>query len=153
MWQLLSGGRDLELRNTGGRAFRTPHLHMMWLCCATAASVNMLQHTGVSLAGMYSQLLLWRNGSTEHRPAYGTDGVRPFSASAPDTRALFATVVYASLVAAEASPKDAEIVRDLNRTYPSHVYYQQRQGPGQLSLYNVLKAFSLYDTKVRTSVV
>lgn len=39
-------------------------------------------------------------------------------------------------------------MRDLNRTYPSHVYYQQRQGPGQLSLYNVLKAFSLYDSKV-----
>ena len=60
--------------------------------------------------------------------------------------------VYGSLVAAEASPKDAEIVRDLNRTYPSHVYYQQRQGPGQLSLYNVLKAFSLYDRKVRAAM-
>ena len=57
--------------------------------------------------------------------------------------------MYSRLVAAEAPLKDAEIVRDLNRTYPSHVYYQQRQGPGQLSLYNVLKAFSLYDAKVR----
>jgi Rab-GTPase-TBC domain len=61
--------------------------------------------------------------------------------------------VYSRLVAAEAPVKDAEIVRDLNRTYPSHVYYQQRQGPGQLSLYNVLKAFSLYDAKVRASLV
>jgi Rab-GTPase-TBC domain len=59
--------------------------------------------------------------------------------------------VYSRLVAAEAPLKDAEIVRDLNRTYPSHVYYQQRQGPGQLSLYNVLKAFSLYDAKVCAS--
>lgn len=56
--------------------------------------------------------------------------------------------VYADLVAREAGPKDAEIVRDLNRTYPTHVYYQQRQGPGQLSLYNVLKAYSLYDHTV-----
>lgn len=59
------------------------------------------------------------------------------------------TGVYAELVAREAGPKDAEIVRDLNRTYPTHVYYQQRQGPGQLSLYNVLKAYSLYDHTVR----
>jgi TBC1 domain family member 10 len=63
---------------------------------------------------------------------------------------VYCAGVYRRLVAAEAPAKDAEIVRDLNRTYPSHVYYQQRQGPGQLSLDNVLKAFSLYDTKVHT---
>lgn len=56
--------------------------------------------------------------------------------------------VYGELVGRSPGPRDAEIVRDLNRTYPSHVYYQQRQGPGQLSLYNVLKAYSLYDKKV-----
>lgn len=56
--------------------------------------------------------------------------------------------VYAELVARKAGPMDAEIVRDLNRTYPTHVYYQQRQGPGQLSLYNVLKSYSLYDHTV-----
>lgn len=44
---------------------------------------------------------------------------------------------------------EVEIVRDLNRTYPGHVYYQQRQGPGQRSLFNVLKAYSVYDKKVR----
>jgi len=43
---------------------------------------------------------------------------------------------------------ELEIVRDLNRTYPSHVYFQQRQGPGQRSLFNVLKAYSVYDKKV-----
>jgi len=42
---------------------------------------------------------------------------------------------------------ELEIVRDLNRTYPSHVYFQQRQGPGQRSLFNVLKAYSVYDKK------
>lgn len=55
---------------------------------------------------------------------------------------------YGELVGAPPGPRDAEIVRDLNRTFPSHVYYQQRQGPGQLSLYNVLKAYSLFDPKV-----
>jgi len=39
-------------------------------------------------------------------------------------------------------------VRDLSRTYPSHVYYQQRQGPGQRSLFNVLRAYSVYDRQV-----
>ena len=49
------------------------------------------------------------------------------------------------------SDKELEIVRDLSRTYPSHVYYQQRQGPGQRSLFNVLRAYSIYDRQVNTS--
>ena len=58
--------------------------------------------------------------------------------------------VFQTLVDQPKTAKDAEIVRDLNRTYPGHIYYQQRQGPGQLSLYNVLKAYSAYDAKVQT---
>lgn len=46
------------------------------------------------------------------------------------------------------SEKELEIVRDLSRTYPSHVYYQQRQGPGQRSLFNVLRAYAIYDRQV-----
>ena len=53
--------------------------------------------------------------------------------------------MYERLLLAKGSEKELEIVRDLSRTYPSHVYYQQRQGPGQRSLYNVLKAYSVYD--------
>ena len=49
---------------------------------------------------------------------------------------------------ADGSSKELEIVRDLSRTYPSHVYYQQRQGPGQRSLFNVLRAYSIYDRQV-----
>ena len=48
------------------------------------------------------------------------------------------------------SHKELEIVRDLSRTYPSHVYYQQRQGPGQRSLFNVLRAYSIYDRQARS---
>ena len=55
--------------------------------------------------------------------------------------------VYGSLLLAESTEKELEIVRDLSRTYPSHVYYQQRQGPGQRSLFNVLKAYSVYDSQ------
>lgn len=35
--------------------------------------------------------------------------------------------VYEALVLYESSNAELEIVRDLARTYPSHVYYQQRQ--------------------------
>ena len=56
--------------------------------------------------------------------------------------------VYERLMLAGGSDKELEIVRDLSRTYPSHVYYQQRQGPGQRSLFNVLRAYSIYDRQV-----
>ena len=35
--------------------------------------------------------------------------------------------VYEALVLYESSSAELEIVRDLARTYPSHVFYQQRQ--------------------------
>ena len=57
--------------------------------------------------------------------------------------------VYERLMLASSSEKELEIVRDLSRTYPSHVYYQQRQGPGQRSLFNVLRAYSVYDRQAR----
>ncbi|DBA82892.1 hypothetical protein WJX77_012383 [Trebouxia sp. C0004] len=56
--------------------------------------------------------------------------------------------VYTQLLAMEAGEKDNEISRDLNRTYPTHVFYQQSEGAGQRSLYHVLKTYSVYDKKV-----
>ena len=56
--------------------------------------------------------------------------------------------MYASLLRAEAAESELEIVRDLARTYPSHVFFQQRQGPGQRALFNVLKAYAVYDRQV-----
>eukprot|EP00897_Mesotaenium_endlicherianum_P003962 jgi/Mesen1/3594/ME000020S03126 len=52
------------------------------------------------------------------------------------------------LVFYETSSSELDIIRDINRTFPSHVFFQQRHGPGQRSLYNVLKAYSVYDTAV-----
>lgn len=60
--------------------------------------------------------------------------------------------VYERLMLARGSDKELEIVRDLSRTYPSHVYYQQRQGPGQRSLFNVLRAYSIYDRQARPTL-
>eukprot|EP00271_Cylindrocystis_brebissonii_P002338 TRINITY_DN12888_c0_g1_i1.p1 TRINITY_DN12888_c0_g1~~TRINITY_DN12888_c0_g1_i1.p1 ORF type:complete len:737 (+),score=109.50 TRINITY_DN12888_c0_g1_i1:307-2517(+) len=56
--------------------------------------------------------------------------------------------VYEQLVFYETSNSELDIIRDINRTFPSHVFFQQRHGPGQRSLYNVLKAYSVYDKEV-----
>lgn len=44
---------------------------------------------------------------------------------------------------------DSAIMRDLNRTFPYHITFMCRQGPGQRALYNVLRAYAAYDRKVR----
>lgn len=56
--------------------------------------------------------------------------------------------VYEQLVLYETSASELDIIRDISRTFPSHVFFQQRHGPGQRSLYNVLKAYSVYDRAV-----
>ncbi|GJW63783.1 EVI5-like protein [Tanacetum coccineum] len=56
--------------------------------------------------------------------------------------------VYEQLVIYETSASELDIIRDISRTFPSHVFYQERHGPGQRSLYNVLKAYSVYDRDV-----
>ncbi|KAF9587137.1 hypothetical protein IFM89_039654 [Coptis chinensis] len=56
--------------------------------------------------------------------------------------------VYEQLVLYETSSSELDIIRDISRTFPSHVFFQQRHGPGQRSLYNVLKAYSVYDREV-----
>eukprot|EP00833_Pecoramyces_ruminatium_P006157 jgi/Orpsp1_1/1180189/evm.model.c7180000072448.1 len=37
------------------------------------------------------------------------------------------------------------IRRDLSRTFPDHDYFKDSEGPGQESLFNVMKVYSLYD--------
>ncbi|XP_068636937.1 uncharacterized protein [Aristolochia californica] len=56
--------------------------------------------------------------------------------------------VYEQLVIYETSSSELDIIRDISRTFPTHVFFQQRHGPGQRSLYNVLKAYSVYDRDV-----
>ena len=40
------------------------------------------------------------------------------------------------------------IIIDLGRTFPTQKYFQASLGPGQLSLFNLLKAYSLFDSEV-----
>lgn len=39
------------------------------------------------------------------------------------------------------------------RTFPTHQYFSAQLGAGQLSLYNLLKAYSLLDTEVRAKIL
>ncbi|KAL2911891.1 GTPase-activating protein [Polyrhizophydium stewartii] len=40
------------------------------------------------------------------------------------------------------------IQRDLARTFPSHEYFKDANGPGQTSLFNILRAYSIYDQEI-----
>ncbi|KAJ7096293.1 rab-GTPase-TBC domain-containing protein [Mycena epipterygia] len=48
----------------------------------------------------------------------------------------------------ESSPHEKAITRDLGRTFPHHDFFTDGQGIGQENLFNVLKAYSIYDPPV-----
>ena len=53
---------------------------------------------------------------------------------------------YAELLKSTSS-HEKQINRDMSRTFPNHEYFQA-EGLGQESLFNVVKAYSLYDKEV-----
>ncbi|KAF9570344.1 GTPase-activating protein [Mortierella alpina] len=53
---------------------------------------------------------------------------------------------YAELLKSTSS-HEKQITRDMSRTFPNHEYFQE-DGVGQEALFNVVKAYSLYDTEV-----
>ncbi|KAG0166298.1 GTPase-activating protein [Apophysomyces sp. BC1034] len=48
----------------------------------------------------------------------------------------------------QASPQEKVIVRDLSRTFPTHEFFREQDGKGQEVLFNVIKAYSLFDQQV-----
>nr|XP_045614273.1 TBC1 domain family member 1-like [Procambarus clarkii] len=54
---------------------------------------------------------------------------------------------YESMIK-ELTSQHHAILIDLGRTFPTHPYYMQTLGPGQLALFNLLKAYSLLDKDV-----
>ncbi|XP_013138200.1 PREDICTED: TBC1 domain family member 1-like, partial [Papilio polytes] len=54
---------------------------------------------------------------------------------------------YRALLAALTKHQHAILI-DLGRTFPKHGYFAAALGPGQLALYNILKAYSLLDPDV-----
>lgn len=55
--------------------------------------------------------------------------------------------MYSSLLA-QTSPHEKSIGRDLSRTFPKHDYFVDPAGPGQEHLFNVVKAYSIFDEEV-----
>ncbi|XP_026734392.1 TBC1 domain family member 4 isoform X2 [Trichoplusia ni] len=69
-------------------------------------------------------------------------------AAPPDTRAApLYHAPYAALLAGLTKHQHAILI-DLGRTFPKHSYFASALGPGQLALYNILKAYSLLDPDV-----
>ncbi|GAA5959810.1 hypothetical protein JCM3765_000109 [Sporobolomyces pararoseus] len=56
-------------------------------------------------------------------------------------------MVYQELLA-QTSSHEKSISRDLSRTFPKHEYFMDESGVGQENLFNVVKAYSLYDEEV-----
>ncbi|CAE1301208.1 EVI5 [Acanthosepion pharaonis] len=46
------------------------------------------------------------------------------------------------------SPSEKLIRRDIARTFPDHAFFKEKDGLGQESLFNVMKAYSLHDREV-----
>eukprot|EP00812_Abedinium_dasypus_P001528 NODE_1185_length_1216_cov_44.881137.p2 GENE.NODE_1185_length_1216_cov_44.881137~~NODE_1185_length_1216_cov_44.881137.p2 ORF type:complete len:289 (-),score=122.21 NODE_1185_length_1216_cov_44.881137:332-1198(-) len=56
--------------------------------------------------------------------------------------------LYEGMRKASAAPSEADIVRDINRTFPKHVLFRDRRGLGQQQLLNVLRAYSVFNPEV-----
>ncbi|CAJ0882580.1 8906_t:CDS:2 [Entrophospora sp. SA101] len=54
---------------------------------------------------------------------------------------------YAQLLK-QSSPHEKMIIKDLNRTFPKHEFFQDKDGAGQEGLFNIVKAYSIYDPEV-----
>ncbi|CAE6510511.1 unnamed protein product [Rhizoctonia solani] len=55
--------------------------------------------------------------------------------------------IYSDLLK-QTTPHEKAIMRDLGRTFPNHEFFNDGSGVGQENLFNVLKAYSLYDPEV-----
>ena len=56
--------------------------------------------------------------------------------------------IYELLLSIETSESEKLILKDIHHTFPSQELFQTVDGPGQRSLHNVLKAYSVYDRDV-----
>ncbi|KAG2428690.1 hypothetical protein HXX76_011395 [Chlamydomonas incerta] len=89
------------------------------------------------------------NGAPAPAGPSGANGVAVAAGAGLDAAAVAALAATRPGRAPPLDPAvDTSIMRDLNRTYPTHIYFMQRQGPGQRALYSVLRAYAVYDSKV-----
>ena len=52
---------------------------------------------------------------------------------------------YKELLEVSKSKFEKEIRKDIRRTFPTNSFFQDPEGPGQASLFNVMKAYSIND--------
>lgn len=48
----------------------------------------------------------------------------------------------------QVSPSESLIQRDVARTFPEHTFFADKEGSGRDALFNVLKAYALYDAEL-----
>lgn len=77
-------------------------------------------------------------------PAAARARAWPLLAGAGRVRAMYGAEHYRSLLC-EPSPAVRQIDQDVNRTFRGHALFRARYGPGQRMLFNVLRAYSVYD--------
>ena len=77
-------------------------------------------------------------------PAAARARAWPLLAGAGRVRAMYAADYYRALLC-EASPALHQIDLDINRTFRSHALFRTRYGSGQRMLFNILRAYSVYD--------
>jgi len=56
--------------------------------------------------------------------------------------------LYEKMRRTETAPCEVDIMKDMNRTFPKHVLYRNKQGLGQQQLLNVLRAYSVFNAEV-----
>ena len=101
---------------------------------------------------------LGEGGEVSRRLHRGVESVSPTEPSSTNISSARHPAAYDKLcLYDDASDDDAdrskrknvdEIVRDLPRTFPKHVFFHRRNGPGQRALFNVLKAVASFDPAV-----
>jgi hypothetical protein len=148
VWQYLSGGCAGWAAGGGGGAGG---------CCLTAAAGASMPGAGASETKDRRRTLAAAAAeppaaAPKRAPRQPTQ-LRPrppCPALAPGGRALMSAhpTLYGELLSTSNEAVDMEIMRDLNRTFPNHVLFSQRQGPGQRCLFHVLRAFSAWDARV-----
>ncbi|CAI5484526.1 unnamed protein product [Closterium sp. Yama58-4] len=101
------------------------------------------------------EFLLMNEGAYEHMLLYELsinemDIIRDINRTFPFPLLLlpFYPRYWQHMLLYELSNNEMDIIRDINRTFPTHVYFMQKHGPGQRALFNVLKAYSVYDKKI-----
>ena len=104
-----------------------------------------------SRGDVWRLLVDWRNScddrrASHRRQTFSEDGCC-YSETIDYNLFPLADVPYEQLLR-ELTSHQHLIIIDLGRTFPTHMYFAASLGPGQLALYNLLKAYSLLDAQV-----